>query len=155
MCRMTTLHDRMPSARFTHSTHADTTLAVAWEAMQRPETWASLAGVEEITDPEFGLEGCLSAYAFTARVAGQIYPGRASTVVSDPPDQMAVRIATSELDGTLNTRLLDASNGITVEVTLELTSKSLLASMFFPVLSTAVGNGLPGQVVAFAAQLTE
>lgn len=144
----------MPSARFSHTVHADISLEDAWAALQRPETWASLAGVDEITDPEFSDDGSLAGYAFVATAAGQQYPGRASTLVSDPPEQMAVSIDTSHLAGTINTRLRDDANSIVVEVTLELTTKSALTSMFFPVLSTAVGNGLPGQVEAFAQRLS-
>ena len=43
--------------------------------------------------------------------------------------------------------------GTIVDVTLELASKGLLSSMFFPMLKRAIGSGFPDQVEEMAGQL--
>jgi len=49
--------------------------------------------------------------------------------------------------------LAPAEGGTAITVTLEVRSAGLLSSMFFPVIATAIGNGLPKSVEEFAVGL--
>ena len=42
-----------------------------------------------------------------------------------------------------------------IEVTLKVISRGMLSTLFFPVISEAVGRGLPAQVERFAASFEE
>ena len=56
--------------------------------------------------------------------------------------------------GTITVDLSDGNPGGTiVDVSIELRSKGLLSSMFFPLVSKAIGDGLPDQVKDMAVQL--
>jgi hypothetical protein len=45
-------------------------------------------------------------------------------------------------------------DGTSVSVTLEVESRGLLSSMFFPIIASAIGNGLPAAVDEFAQGLS-
>jgi hypothetical protein len=72
----------------------------------------------------------------------------ARTIESVPPEVMVVDLDTSEVKGAIAVRLDEQ----TIRVDMSLRPTGLLATMFFSVVSDAVGGGLPGHVDAFAAQ---
>ena len=94
---------------------------------------------------------------------GQAQPNLGYTVLNvrhhhaheDRPAQYQLVLDTSEMAGTITVDLSQGNPGGTiVDVTLQLRSKGLLSSMFFPVVSRAIGGGLPDQVEAMAPQLS-
>lgn len=142
----------MPSASFHHRAHSPAPVQDAWTALQAPETWSALAGVDDVTDVVHA-DGVLESFEFTVSVAGTQYQGRAETERSDPPTAMAVRISGSELEGTIEALLEPNDDGTALDVHLTLASKSLIAAMFFPVISAVVGNGLADQVEDLAGRI--
>jgi hypothetical protein len=66
---------------------------------------------------------------------------------------MTMEIETTDLKGTLDIRIehWDSGSRLTVELTVH--SKGFRAGLFFPIIATAVGGGLPRNVDAFIASL--
>ena len=144
----------MPSADFEHTAVALANRDEVWQQLQDPQTWQGLAGVEEVFDAHHDPDGLLTAYRFRVAAASQIYEGSATTVEAENPSSMAIDIVTSEVTGRITTTLSETADGVAVKVHVALRSKGFLATLFFPVISQALGNGLPEQVNAFAARLS-
>ena len=144
----------MPSAEFEHTAFAPVSVEKAWQQLQKPETWEGLAGVDEVFDVHHAPDGLLTAYRFRATAASQVYEGRATTVEGVTEQRMAIDIVTSEVTGTITTTLSEADEGVSVSVTVNLRSKGFMSTLFFPVISQALGSGLPKQVAAFVERLT-
>ena len=66
---------------------------------------------------------------------------------------MTLHLATRELVGALTAEVRDHNPGSYLDVTLAIESRGMLASLFFPAISQAVGSGLPRQVDEFTASL--
>lgn len=146
----------MASAQFNHSVlSAARGIDEAWAGLQKPETWATIAGVSEVTQATFDASGNLTAYLFTAVAAGREYAGKADVRLSSRPTDMVVSISTSELTGQIATRLTPTLDGIRVAVTLDLQSRGLLAGMMFAVISGAVRHGFPVQVERLSQHLKQ
>ncbi len=143
----------MPAARFSHHAVSPADVDCAWAALQRATTWGQLAGVEDVSEAVHSPDGLLEQFLFVVAVAGQKYSGRATTVRRTPLEEMALRIRSSELEGTITVTLspVEASTGLAV--TLELAARGLLSTMFFPAITKAVGGGLPEQVDRLAARM--
>lgn len=130
------------------------TLDAAWAGLQRPATWATIAGISEITNPVFDEGGNLTAYLFTAAVAGKDYAGKADVRLSSRPTDMVVSISTSEISGQIAANLVPSVDGVRVTINLDLQTRGLLSGMMFPLIANAVRTGLPDQVEQFASRLT-
>ena len=98
-------------------------------------------------------DGLLTAYRFRATAASQVYEGRATTVDAATESRMVIDIVTSEVTGTITTTLTAANPGVSVTVRVDLRSKGFMSTLFFPVISQALGSGLPKQVEAFVERL--
>ena len=144
----------MPSETFVHTATFGAPLTEAWVVLQQPETWASIGGVDSVTNAEHDSEGNLVAYRFSASVAGKRYPGHSTVELSRPPAHMVVKIDTSELLGSIGVRLGDSELGGWVEVDLTVRSRSLLSGMMFPLIAASIGSGFGDRVDAFAARLS-
>lgn len=144
----------MPAAHFTHTvTSSATNLDQAWAGLQDPLTWATVAGITEVSNATFDGGGNLTGYLFTAVVAGKEYAGKADVRLSSRPTDMVVHISTSEIAGTIAANLVPGQDGVRVTITLDLQTRGLLAAMMFPLITGAIRNGLPEQVHQFAAHL--
>ena len=143
----------MPSATYSHSTTTDASLDEAWLALQQPGLWAQLAGLSEVTDTAFLDDGTLQSFRFVVAVAGQKYRGDATTISHSVNEDIALRVVSSELEGTLAVTLEPADHSTELTVNIALTPKSFLATIFFPAISSAVGNGMAELVDALALEM--
>ena len=139
---------------FSHSAIALVEPPAAWLALQRPDVWEEIAGVQEVVDPRFDEAGTLTSYRFTVKAGPHTVRGSAQTVEALEPDLMRIRISSPEIVGAITTELAPHEETATlVTVSVEMRAKGILASLFYPVVSQAVRNGLPDQVHAFAEKL--
>lgn len=143
----------MPSASFSHTSWAPARPDRVFEALQDSSTWESIGGVGRVDDARHDASGRLLGYRFTAEVAGMRYPGEAVVTRSDAPDTMVVEIDTSEVGATVEVGLMPDGRGTSVTVALEVSSKGFVSAMAFPMISSAIGSGLPANVDAFTAGL--
>lgn len=145
----------MPSASYSHATAVSLGAPEIWAKLNVPATWQAIGPVEDVTGPSFDDEGHLTGFKWHTRVGPRDIDGTAQVVDSTPNVCMAVALDAGELVGML-TAVIEP-NGKTesqLEVTLAVTSKGGLASLFFPMISEALGKGLAGQVDEFAAGLS-
>jgi carbon monoxide dehydrogenase subunit G len=141
----------MPVASFHHTAIVDAPIESVWQRLQSEETWALLGPVERIWDAVHDPSGELVAYQWSAVVGPTTYRGSGRVSASDAPHRMALELDSSEVTGELTARLSSNGAGTTLDVSLDIASKGVLAGMFFPIVAAAVGNGLPEQVDGFAA----
>lgn len=144
----------MASAQFSHTVVSRAlSLDEGWAGLQDPATWATIAGVSEVSNPHFDEAGNLGGYLFTAIVANKEYAGKAEVRLSSRPTDMVVYISTSEIGGHISASLTPGGGGVSVTVGLDLQTRGLLSGMMFPLIAGAIRSGLPHQVEQFAAHL--
>ncbi len=144
----------MPSATFRHVIAIDAPPDDVWDRLQNPEVWGSIGPVQNLWDPVIE-DKVLAGFQWSTDIGGVVYKGTGTATIQDRPDQYQLVLDTSEMAGTITVDLSKGNRGETiVDVTLELRSKGLLSSMFFPVVSRAIGGGLPAQVEDMASQLS-
>lgn len=121
-----------------------------WTAMQEAETWVGFGLMDAITDPVVR-DGRLASFHWTATAAGSHHRGTATVGESIPGERMMLALDSSEIAGTITVTLVPEGEGTAMTVTLTARSRSLLAGMFWGVVSDALERGLPRQVDRFAA----
>jgi carbon monoxide dehydrogenase subunit G len=143
----------MPSATYQHTISVDAAPPEVWDGLQEPEIWSKLGPVQKLWDPVVE-GGVLEGFRWSTNIGGVVYEGTGTTTVKDRPGRFQLVLDTSEMAGTITVDLSEGNpGGTSATVTVELRSKGLLSSVFFPVVSRAIGDGLPEQVEGMAAQL--
>ena len=143
----------MPAATFTHSVTTSATVAEAWAALQRPETWAGIGPVASVSDPTYDDDGTLMAFNWIADLGGKEYRGVATTTAHTEPTNFELTMATSEIVGEVVASLEPTDNDCRVTVTIRLTTKGMLSAMFFPAIKQALASGFPKQVDDLVASI--
>ena len=143
----------MPTEAFRATATTNTDPAGAWEAMQQPEAWEGIAGVERVTGPEFHADGSLARFRFEAEVGGKSYPGVAEVAESAPARSMTLQLATSELAATVGLALQDVDGGTEITIELTIRTSTFMASLFFPLVADVIGRGLPTAAEDFARRI--
>ncbi len=142
----------MPRDEFSHTSTAAARPDEVFAVLDEPKTWEEIGGVDRVTDPVVDDEGRLQGFAFEVRAAGKAYMGFATPLQRIEGELMAWNVDTTEIRGTTSVALRPADSGTDVTVTLEVESKGLLSAMFFPVIASVIGSGLPRSVDEFAAR---
>ena len=143
----------MPSEAFQATAITTSDPAAAWEAMQQPDVWEGIAGVEHVTDPEFHPDGSLARFRLAAIAAGKSYPGIAEVVESTPGRTMTLRLSTSELTATVALSLQGGDRGTHLTIDVDIRTSTFMASLFFPVVADVIGRGLPAAAEDFARRI--
>lgn len=140
--------------RFTHTVHVNAPPERAWAELQEPETWGGIAGVERVYDASYNPDGTLRGYRFLAQAGMKPYEGSARTIEADPPVLMVVTVDAAEIEGTITTELQPSNpHGTEMTVSLRIRARGILAVMFFPLVSKAIGSGFARQIDEIARRI--
>lgn len=142
----------MPRDEFSQSATADASPSEVFSVLDEPETWEQIGGVDRVIDAVVDPEGRLQGFTFEVRAAGKSYVGRATPRERVEGRLIAWNVDTSEVRGATAVTLEPDGDRTKITVTLEVESKGLLSTMFFPVIAAAIGSGLPRSVDEFAAR---
>jgi Polyketide cyclase / dehydrase and lipid transport len=140
----------VPSQSFTATAIAAAPIDQVWGALDRPQTWESIGGVDRVIDPKIDETGRLRGFSFETVAAGRRYLGTATPAAREEGRVMAWNIANSEIRGVTTVELASSGEGTAITVRLDVESVGLMSGMFFPVIAGAIGNGLPTAVERFA-----
>jgi carbon monoxide dehydrogenase subunit G len=144
----------MPSATFSESVAINVDPPEVWDQLQEPDVWASLGPVQKVWDPVFK-EGVLTGFTWSTDIGGKVYEGTGKVLDHRRPDRYQLVLDTSEMAGTITAELSPANPGGTdAVVEIEIRSKGLLSSMFFPAIKNAIGSGFPEQVSDMGIRLS-
>lgn len=143
------------SAAFSHASIVSAPRAAVWPALDLPETWNAVAGVERVHAPRFDDTGRLQGFLFDTVVAGRAYEGRAIPAERIEGSVMSWNIANSQVKGLIRVRLDDEGGETKLTVDVELEGVSMMSRMLFGAIAETVRQGLPRTVDAMAAQLAE
>jgi len=84
------------------------------------------------------------------------YEGSARTIEADAPTLMVVAVDAAEFEGTITTELQPSNpHGTDMTVSLVIRARGLLALMFFPIVSKAIGSGFPRQIDEIARRIEQ
>jgi carbon monoxide dehydrogenase subunit G len=143
----------MPSATFSESTEIDATPEEVWDRLQAPIIWESVGPVENVWDPTTE-DGVLRTFKWSTNIGGKVYEGVGTALEHDRPSRYVIDLDAGEMAGKVAVNLSQGNPGGTdAEVSIELRSKGMLSSLFFPAIKNAVGSGFPEQVADMGAQL--
>ena len=143
----------VPRRTFSHTVEIDAAREGVWAALQRPETWQAIGGVDKVHDAVIDKEGRLEGFAFEATAAGQTYPGLATPDAREEGRVIAWAIGTPEVEGVIRVELDESKGGTPCTVTIELESRTIISAVLFPAIASAIGSGLPQAVESFARGL--
>jgi carbon monoxide dehydrogenase subunit G len=144
----------VPSQTFSHSAVAASPQDAVWKALDTPETWEGIPGVDRVFDPIIDDDARLRGFSFESTAGGRRHLGTALPEERVEGEVMAWRIETSEVHGGIRVELAPSPRGTAIEITLRVASAGIMSSMFFPVIAAAIGSGLPRAVDEFAAGLS-
>jgi hypothetical protein len=137
----------VPSDVFRHRATTPLDVDDVWAQLQEPDKWKAMGGIDEIHDPRIEAD-LLKGFAFTSRIAGTPYRGKATTTEAVHQKKMVVDIDTSELKAVLTVELSPIDASTQLDVTMRLSSKSFLAAMMWGLVASTVGSGLPHRTAA-------
>ncbi|HKZ28122.1 MAG TPA: SRPBCC family protein [Acidimicrobiia bacterium] len=144
----------MAPDRFTHTVHVNAPPERAWTILQEPETWGGIAGVQRVFDASHHPDGTLRSYRFLAQAGMKPYEGSARTVQADAPVLMVVTVDAAEIEGTITTELQPSNpHGTDMTVSLGIRARGILASLFLPIVSQAIGSGFSRQIDEIARRI--
>ncbi len=144
----------MPSATFSESVTIDAELTDVWDRLQEPDIWATLGPVQKVWNPTVE-DGVLQGFDWSTDIGGKVYEGTGKAIDHQQPDLYKIVLDTSEMAGTITATLSAANpNGTVAVVEIEIRSKGLLSSMFFPAIKNAIGSGFPDQVADMGATIS-
>jgi len=141
----------VPKESFNHTAVAAAPIAEVWAALDQPQTWESIGGIDRVVDSVIDSDGRLQSFSFDSMVAGKPYRGEATSAGREDKRLMAWNIENSEVSGVIEIALEGSGSNTRIDANLIVESKGLLASMFFSVVSKTIGSGLPRSVDEFAA----
>ena len=142
----------MPRETFTYTSIASAPISEVWAALDKPETWEAIGGVDRVLDPVIE-DGQLKGFSFETITRGKTYLGQARPDRRDEGRLMSWSIANSEIEGKMAVALATTEERTRVTVTLDVESRGLVSTMLFPVIAGALGRGLPKAVDDFAKSL--
>lgn len=140
----------MPQESFTHTATASAPASEVFATLDEPTTWEEIGGVDRVIDPMIDSQGRLKGFSFEVKAAGKKYVGSATPHERTDGELMSWHVDTTEIRGVTRVALKPVDAGTEVTVTLEVESKGLLSAMFFPVIASTIGSGLPRSVDEFA-----
>lgn len=140
----------MPSQTFTASATTSAPSDTVWKHLDRSETWEGITGVDEVFDEVRGQNGQLERFKFYTALGGKRYAGTASPGARDEGRSLIWNIETPEIRGAI-TVALESSESTLVKVTMRVESVSVMATMAFPFIAAAIGNGFQATVDDFVA----
>jgi hypothetical protein len=143
----------VPSQTFSHTATTNAPADQVWAALDKPETWEGIGGVDRVYEPRIDERGRLIGFTFDTFAAGRRYVGKASPHERVEGERIAWRIENSEVRGLTTVDLAPGEHQTGITVTLEVEGIGMLSSMFFGVIATAIGSGLGASVEEFAKGL--
>ena len=140
----------MPRASYAHAAVIAAPAIDVWRRLQDPETWRTIGGIDEIWDPATEDDN-LAGFRWKATAGARRITGTARVTERANPPRMVLALSTSEMTGTLVADLEAGAGATRLDITLSFASRGMVASLFFPLISTVLGEGLVRQVDEFAA----
>ena len=145
----------MPGQTFNAKALTTASITTVWERLQVPTTWEGISGVDSVFEPRHDEAGQLAGFKFHSTAAGRQYAGVARPGPREHEASLTWDIATSEIRGWVRVDLQPLDAGTRVEVTMHLESVSMMASLGFPFIASAIANGFQQTVDHFADGMSE
>ncbi len=145
----------MPAQTFSGFATTDASIEAVWSAMDRPETWEGISGVDEVFDDVRTAGGRLGGFKFHSTAMGKQYVGVAKAGPRSERESLTWDISTSEIQGRIIVDVKPANPGTAIEVTMRVESVSMMASFGFPVIAAVIGNGFQETVDDFATSFAD
>lgn len=143
----------MPAQSFAASATADAPSDLVWEMLDQSGTWQGITGVDEVFDETRGQAGRLEGFKFYTTLGEKRYVGTAAHGSRVEGESLTWNIETPEIRGSITVALATSNTNTDVEVTMRVESVSMMASVAFPFIASAIGKGFQATVDDFVAGL--
>jgi carbon monoxide dehydrogenase subunit G len=144
----------MPADTYQHTTSVSAPPEAVWDALQHADAWAGIGPIDDVWDSEHDPDGTLAGYRWSANAAGRSWKGTARRTDASRPARMSLKLETDEMRGTITTDLVSGPAGTELTVTLRAEATGMLATLFWGVISSAIGRGFSRQVEAFGGRFS-
>lgn len=144
--------DLVSRATFTHTVPSAAPVSYLWRALQHPQAWSAISGIDQVYQPKFDEAGLLDGFQFSATVGGRSYGGTARVTDRRSQEQVVLHIETTELEGMIVIGLRVGSS-TEVTVTMEVGPRSFAARLAFGLVRAAIDSGFSTSAEQFVAQL--
>ncbi|MBT8199155.1 MAG: hypothetical protein KJO36_01435 [Acidimicrobiia bacterium] len=113
-----------------------------WRALQQPETWTALTGIDEMIDYEMDGED-LAVIRWRSKIGPRRIRGETRVEASAKPDFMTMVIDGGEVIALTTASLFDSASGTRVDVVGELEPNGFMAHLILPVVANSIENSMP------------
>ncbi len=142
----------MSRATFTHTVSTASAPSDLWQALQQPQVWSAITGIDHVHQPRFDGDGLLTGFQFSATVGGRSYSGAARVTDRSPSRRLVLAIETTDLDGVISI-VIDSGSSTAVTLTMDTGPRSFAARMAFSLIRSAIESGFTASAEQFVAQL--
>lgn len=143
----------LPGQKFNGSARVDAPPDEVWARLNDPKTWEGIPGVDRVYDPQQDEEGHLTGFKFDSKAMGRTYVGTASAARREEFVSLAWEISTSDIGGVITVQTDRIDGETLVNVALEVSPVSMMASLAFPLIANAIEAGFQESVDRWAGQL--
>lgn len=143
----------MPGQIFTARASTTASIGEVWNRLQVPATWEGVSGVDSVFEPRHDEAGQLVGFKFHSTAAGRQYEGTATPGPREHESYLTWDIATSEIKGWVRVDLKPLDNGTRIEVKMHVEAVSMMASVGFVFIASAIANGFRETADHFAESM--
>ena len=141
----------MPKGSITHRVTVPASTDEVWLLFQEPATWKGIGPIDDIDDVRIDQADRLVSFGWNTHIGPTRYRGKSAMVKNVPGERLLMKLTSSEMSGSLKVNLKPEDTETLVTVQLDFVAKGPMSSLFFPLISEAIKNGLRDQVDSFAA----
>jgi hypothetical protein len=141
----------MPRGSFAHQVAVAATPNDVWERFQEPETWRGIGPIDDVGNVQIDGDRLVS-FTWQTHVGPTRHRGKSSMIENTPGKRLVMQLNSAEMGGKLTVALTSEEDTTVIDVALDYATKGTMSSLFFPIISEAIANGLRTQVDDFAAR---
>lgn len=143
----------MAGQQFRGSAVTTSVLDSVWDQFDDPATWQGIPGVDRVYNAARNDAGQLIGFKFDSTAVGRTYIGTATPGTREHGNTLTWEIKTSEIAGRVVVTTIPVPDGTRIDILLDVSPVSMLASMAFPLIAGSISNGFQETVKDFASSL--
>ncbi len=113
-----------------------------WTALQLPETWTVLTGVDEMLDYQMNGDD-LASIRWRSKIGPRRVNGETRVEASERPDFMTMVVDAGDVLALTTASLFDLEAGTKVDVVGQLEAHGFLSHLILPVVSATIERAMP------------
>ncbi len=122
--------------------HYDAPRLRVWSALQEPDTWTALTGVDEVVGVQMNGDE-LAAIQWRSKIGPRLVRGETRVAESVKPNLMAMVVDGGEIIALTTASLHEVGSETRVEVSGQLEAHGFMAHLLLPVVTASIERAMP------------